>query len=109
MTKILATPMPKSRAGRAPTPLDTELYAELEQALKNAPTLDANGSTRPAGYGPDTQYESEGRATSGGRRFAQKLAEELKITVRVNVYEQDGKWLWRVYIPLSASKEKQSK
>jgi hypothetical protein len=106
---LVKTTLPKSRSGRKPTPLDAELVEALITALK-AESVDSDG--RPAAYGPDTAFETEGKATSQGRKYANAVAEALKITVRVNSHvgekgnAETGPFFWRCYIPLSASNKK---
>lgn len=106
MVELTKTALPKSKGGRKPTPLDTELLDALASALKDAP-LDGD---RPAAYGPAQNFDTEGKAGGQARRYASALADALKTKVRVNVYPvnapKDGKpasapYRWRVYIPLT--------
>jgi len=105
---LVKTALPKSRSGRKATPLDTELLNDLVEALKDSPVESVDGENRPAAYGPDTSFDTEGKATSQGRRYANAVAESLDTTVRVNAYSQNGDkgpFFWRCYIPLSASQK----
>lgn len=108
MAKLISSTLPKSRSGRKPTPLDQELVSSLVDALKKEPLVTEGNEKRPAAYGPDTKFDTEGKATSQGRKYANVVAEELKTTVRVNAYSSNGKengpFQWRCYIPLSSQK-----
>lgn len=106
---LVKTELPKSRSGRQATPLDQTLVDDLIGALKKEPTV--NG--RPAAYGPDTAFDTEGKASSAGRRYANAVQDALDTTVRVNTYQkgegEKAPWLWRCYIPLSLSEGKGKK
>lgn len=99
--------LPKSKGGRKPTPLDTELVSALVSALKKEP----KEGDRPAAYGPDASFDTEGKAGGQARRYAEAVSKELGKKVRVNIYPEnapeDGKpasapFHWRIYIPLVA-------
>jgi len=109
---LVKSALPKSRSGRKATPLDTDLVAALVDALKKNPVDTVDGEKRPAAYGPDSTFDTEGKATAQGRRYANAVAEKLDTTVRVNAYPQNGNenspFMWRCYIPLSVSQEKKS-
>lgn len=104
---LTKTALPKSKGGRKPTPLDTELVTALVGALKKEP----KEGDRPAAYGPDTSFDTEGKAGGQARRYAEAVSKELGKKVRVNIYPEnapeDGKaavapFHWRIYIPLVA-------
>jgi hypothetical protein len=99
--------LPKSKGGRKPAPLDTELVSALVGALKKDP----KEGDRPAAYGPDTSFDTEGKAGGQARRYAEAVTKELGTKVRVNIYPEnapeDGKaavapFHWRIYIPLAS-------
>lgn len=103
---LVKSSLPKSRSGRQPAPLDMELVEEIIAALKAEPVVDG----RPAAYGPDSKFDTEGKASAHGRRHANAVQDALKKTVRVNAYQENGNanspWLWRAYIPLAVSQDK---
>lgn len=103
--KIAARALPKSKGGRKPAPIDSELLDGLVSALKDAPKID----DRPAAYGPETDFDTEGKAGGAARRYAEGASKALNKKVRVNVYPinptEDGKpsvppYRWSLYIPL---------
>lgn len=105
--KLQKSALPKSKGGRKPTPLDSELTSALVSALKSEP----KDGDRPAAYGPEATFDTEGKAGGQARRYAEAVSKELGKKVRVNIYPQnapeDGKpatapFLWRIYIPLVA-------
>ena len=105
---LISGPLPKSRAGRKAAELDTKLVDALVSALKKSPvTKDDEGNDRPNFHGPATEFETQGKAASAGRRYAKAVGAKMSgTTVRVNVYDNGKnanakKHLWRVYIPLS--------
>jgi hypothetical protein len=99
--------LPKSKGGRKPTPLDAELTTALVDALKKSP----KEGDRPAAYGPDASFDTEGKAGGQARRYAEAVSKELGVKVRVNIYpknapengaEATAPYCWRIYIPLVA-------
>lgn len=103
--QLTKSALPKSKGGRKPTPIDGELVTALVTALKKEP----KEGDRPAAYGPDTSFDTEGKAGGQARRYAEAVSKELKVKVRVNIYPenapQDGQaskppYHWRIYIPL---------
>lgn len=98
--------LPKTRSGRKAAPLDDELVQALIGALKKTPVK----NDRPAAYGPETDFDTEGKATAQGRKYANAVSDALDKTVRVNAYSVNGKengpFRWRCYIPLAQSKPK---
>lgn len=99
--------LPKSKGGRKPTPLDPELASALVDALKKAP----KEGDRPAAYGPDASFDTEGKAGGQARRYAEAVSKELGVKVRVNIYPENAPengqaskppYHWRIYIPLVA-------
>lgn len=98
--------LPKTRSGRKAAPLDQELVDALIGALRKEPIK----NDRPAAYGPETDFDTEGKATAQGRKYANAVAESLDKTVRVNAFSVNGKetgpYRWRMYIPLAQSKPK---
>jgi hypothetical protein len=105
--KLAKSALPKSKGGRKPTPLDDELVAALVDALKSNP----KDGDRPAAYGPEATFDTEGKAGGQARRYAEAVSKALGKKVRVNIYPEnapeDGKaavapFHWRIYIPLVA-------
>lgn len=105
---LMESELPKTRSGRKAAPLDQELVDALIGALKKTPIK----NDRPAAYGPETDFDTEGKATAQGRKYANAVADNLKKTVRVNAYSVNGKengpFRWRCYIPLAQSKPAKS-
>lgn len=103
---LTKTTLPKSKGGRTATPLDGELADALVSALKSEP-MDGD---RPAAYGPETDFDTEGKASGQGARYKEVVTKALGKKVSVNVYPvngpADGKeakppFRWRIYIPMS--------
>lgn len=113
MASLVSSAIPKSRSGRKAAEADPELKAALLKALQDNPRTKVEGEDRPAGHGPDTEYDTEGKAESAGRRYSKAIAEELGKTVRVSVYakndDKKAPYCWRIYIPLSQTDEKKGK
>lgn len=99
--------LPKSSAGRKAIEPDAELVEALTKHFGNG-ILDENG--RPIFAGPMTEYDSEGKATSAGRRHAKPVSEAVGKTFRVNVValSDDGPYRWRIYVPAATAKETES-
>jgi hypothetical protein len=105
---LVKTALPKGRSGRKPTPMDDALVTELLNALKSNPTETVDGEVRPAAYGPDTDFDTLGKATSAGRRYANAVAEKLGKPVKVNGFapngnQEKGPFRWRAYVSLKNS------
>lgn len=92
--------LPKSTAGRKAIQPDADLVAALVEFFGKG-TLDDNG--RPVFAGPTTDYDTEGKASSAGRRHAVAVQEVIGMKVRVNINQlgDDGPFRWRVYVPKS--------
>lgn len=106
---LVKSELPKSKGGRKPTELDSTLLDELVAALKAEPKVKTDDGERPAAYGPDTTFDTEGKASGQARRYKEAAEKALKVKMRVNVYPatapKDGEtatgpYLWRIYIPL---------
>ena len=98
--------LPKSAAGRKPIEADANLVEALVKHFQNG-ILDENG--RPIFAGPLTDYDSEGKATSAGRRHAKPVSEAIGKTFRVNVTMDDSEdeptYRWRIYVPASKAED----
>lgn len=100
--------LPKSAAGRKAIEPDADLVEALVKHFKNG-ILDEN--SRPIFAGPMTEYDSEGKATSAGRRHAKPVSEAIGKTFRVNVVTDDDEdaenktYRWRIYVPATTAKE----
>lgn len=99
--------LPKSAAGRKAIEPDTNLVEALVKHFGNG-ILDDNG--RPIFAGPMTEYDSEGKATSAGRRHAKPVSEALGKTFRVNVVQANSddedaepSYRWRIYVPAATA------
>lgn len=109
--KLFTSALPKGAGGRKPTEIDQELYAAILDVLKANPTVDADGETRPQVVGDaDRLFDTEGKASSDGRRYARPLAEALDKKVRVRVVDGPTKKVngkdvkqygWVVYVPMA--------
>lgn len=103
--------LPKSRAGRQAQPMDESLVKALTDHLTKTPFVkDEEGNDRPNFGGPGTEFETQGKAASAGRRYAKAVAAKLNSTVRVNVYDNgkngnSKRHLWRIYVPVSEMPE----
>lgn len=110
---LVKTALPKSRAGRTAKPLDTDLVKELADALKSNPFEMVEGDKRPAAYGPETDYDTDGKASAAGRRYANAVEEILKTKIRVNSFSVNGTdkgpFRWRCYISLANQEGKKDK
>ncbi len=104
--KLETGSLPKSSAGRKAIEPDADLVEALVKHFGNG-ILDANG--RPIYAGPMTDYDSEGKATSAGRRHAKPVSEAVGKTFRVNVVmddtEDEPSYRWRIYVPAATAKE----
>jgi len=105
--KLVTGALPKSRAGRKAEPLNEELITALVSHLSENPfTKDENGTDRPNFAGDGTEYPTQGKAASAGRKYAQAVAKEMDRTVRVHV-GSNGKnkdaerFSWVIYLPVS--------
>jgi len=103
--------LPKSRAGRKAEPLNSELVTALVKHLGANPfTKDEAGNDRPNFAGDGTEYPTQGKAASAGRKYAQAVAKEMDKTVRVHV-SSNGKnkdaerFTWVIYLPVSEMPE----
>lgn len=100
--KLVTGALPKGAGGRKPAEIDQELYAALLEHLKKNPTIETDGETRPNWIGDSSRlFDTEGKASADGRRYAKPLAEKLDKTVRVRVIESkpgSGKFGWVVYV-----------
>lgn len=100
--------LPKSSAGRKAIEPDANLVEALTKHFGNG-ILDENG--RPIFAGPMTEYDSEGKATSAGRRHAKPVSEAVGKTFRVNVVranddeDDEPSYRWRIYVPAATAKE----
>jgi hypothetical protein len=100
--------MPESRQGRKPRVLDSELIAELLEALREAPLDSDADPERPIGYGPEKVFQTEAKAQSDYKPYRKAIGDALGVTVNGNVYSAefsetgDAGFSWRLYIPLSA-------
>jgi len=99
--------LPKSRAGRKAEPLNGDLVSALVKHLTANPfTKDESGTDRPNFAGDGTEYPTQGKAASAGRKYAQAVAKEMDKTVRVHV-GSNGKnkdaerFTWVIYLPVS--------
>jgi hypothetical protein len=99
--------LPKSSAGRKAIEPDSDLVEALTKHFGNG-ILDENG--RPIFAGPMTEYDSEGKATSAGRRHAKPVSENIGKTFRVNVIQlgDDGPYRWRLYVPAATAKDSEA-
>jgi hypothetical protein len=104
---LISGALPKSRAGRKAAELDAKLVDALVGHLTKTPVIkDEDGNDRPNFVGPATEFETQGKAASAGRRYAKASENKIGKTVRVNVYdngknEKAKKFMWRIYVPLS--------
>jgi hypothetical protein len=106
--KLTDAPLPKSRAGRRGTEIDTEVAAALAAELRKAYTVEVGGEKRPRALGSPDSFDTNGKAGAAGRRYATAVSADLGQKVRVSVYSQEkdkAPFYWRIYIPLSASEE----
>ena len=96
--------LPKSNAGRKAIQPDASLVEALSKFFSEG-TIDENG--RPLYAGPQTDYETEGKAQAAGRRHKNAVAEATGLNLRVNINQlgEDGPYRWRLYVPATASKE----
>lgn len=111
--KLFTSALPKGAGGRKPTAIDQELYDAILAVLVETPSVEADGETRPQVVGDsDRLYDTEGKASSDGRRYARPLAEALDKKVRVRVVDGPKKKIngkdvpqfgWVVYVPLADS------
>lgn len=94
--------LPKSNAGRKAIQPDANLVEALTKFFGSG-TVDENG--RPVYAGPQTDYDTEGKAQAAGRRHAKPVADAIgkKVRVNINQLSEDGPYRWRLYVPLSAS------
>lgn len=95
--------LPKSSAGRKAIEPDADLVEALSGYFKNG-ILDDNG--RPLFAGPQTDYDTEGKATAAGRRHAKPVSEIIGKTFRVNIQQlgDNGPYRWRLYVPATVAK-----
>lgn len=102
--KIVEAERPKGTSGRKSVPISTELADALVAAFTDKMVGDS-GRERMLGDGAD--FDTRGKASNMGRKYADYVSEKLGKVVRVNVYNddtanQDAKpFHWRIYIPLS--------
>src|SRR5574337_617555 len=68
----------KGTSGRKPKPLDETLIGELTELFAEGVAVD--GMAKVAG--PDTQFDSRGKANADGRKYADKIGEVLKTKFR---------------------------
>lgn len=106
--KLFTGALPKGAGGRKPAEINSDLYDALLEALTNSPTTtDDDGETRPMVVGDTSRlFDSEGKASTDGRRYGRPIAEKLDATVRVRVIESapgSGKYGWVLYVPLAAT------
>lgn len=114
--KLFSAALPKGTGGRKPAELNSDLYDALEAALRDTPTVEVqeNGKTvtRSQVHGlASLLFDSEGKASADGRRYARPIAEALSKTVRVRVVDgPEGtndkgdkipQYGWVLYIPLA--------
>ena len=96
--------LPKGTGGRKPKELDAELRDALIAALRDNPLTE---NKRPTIIGDASRlFDTEGKASSDGRRYGRAAAEALDKTVKVRVVESSpgsGQWGWVLYIPMSES------
>lgn len=96
---------PKSNAGRRAKELDSAFLSALTEALRKNPTVTDGEDIRPRMYGPDTLFDTKGKATSEGRRYQTAIEKSgLKVRVtgmQVKTNGQPDKYKWRVYVPLA--------
>lgn len=92
--------LPKSNAGRKAIQPDETLVTALCEYFGNG-VKDENG--RPVFAGPTTDYDTQGKAQSAGRRHAKAVSEKLGLPIRVNINQmgEDGPYRWRLYVPAS--------
>lgn len=104
--KLVEAALPKSSSGRKGTPMDEDLAAALVKALSEKATVEVDGNERPRALGSTDEFDTKGRASAAGRKYALHVAKALNKVVRVNVYSavKDQKpFQWRIYIPLADS------
>jgi len=103
--------LPKSAAGRKAIEPDSDLVDALVKHFANG-ILDENG--RPIFAGPMTEYDSEGKATSAGRRHAKPVSEAVGKMFRVNVVQasdddaDEPAYRWRIYVPASTAQDSEA-
>lgn len=102
---LFSAPLPKGAGGRKPQEIDSDLYDALLSAIQENPVTQVDGEDRPTTFGDAKRlFDTEGKASSDGRRYAKPLADKLEKTVRVRVVESaegSGKFGWVVYVPLN--------
>jgi hypothetical protein len=110
--ELLTETVPAKKSGRKPKEVDADFLKVLADALKKAKPIKVDGVDRPNSFGPNTDYDTEGKATADARRYVKALTEgdnaPMKgATVKVRSIEgdkddtvPDGKFRWKVYIPL---------
>ena len=111
--KLFTSALPKGAGGRKPTEISTELYDAILAVLTESPTVETDEDVRPQVVGDsDRLFDTEGKASSDGRRYARPLAEALDKKVRVRVVDGPKKKIngkdvpqfgWVVYVPLADS------
>lgn len=111
--ELLTEAVPAKKSGRKPKEVDSEFLAVLAKALKGAKPVKVDGVDRPNSFGPNTDYDTEGKATADARRYVKALTEgdsaPMKgATVKVRAIDgdkdesvPDGKFRWKVYVPLT--------
>lgn len=103
--KLVESPLPKSASGRKSTPMNQEVADALVKAFQDAVTIpDAQGGVRPRALGTDDQFDTKGKASAAGRRYALYAAEKIGKKIRVSVYSEirdKAPFSWRIYVPLA--------
>ena len=91
--------LPKSSSGRRAKPLDTEFATALVTAVKKTPVVEG----RPATYGSSDRFDTRGKASSDGRRYADHVKEALELEKVSVAIDQHGKEFgWKLYVPMVA-------
>ena len=106
MPTLTTVALPRSTAGRKAEPLDEEFANALAAAVKKSGAKpDAKGN-RPFHTANDLRYESKGKASAAGRRYADFVKETNGIEkVSVRVYPDGQKFGWGIYLPLPTEQE----
>ena len=106
--KIIETALPKSAAGRKAAPIDAAFVTALVEAFKTSATVTTPNGEQQRCLGPETKYDTPGKASGEARRYADAVAKGLEITkVRTRVTgakkNADGEWegpyTWAIYLP----------
>ena len=108
--KIIESALPKSTAGRKAKPIDTAFAQALADALATSATVELDGTPRPRCLGPETKYETAGKAAGEARRYADAVAAILEVEkVRTRVVGRqnpdgtsEGPYQWTIHLPIAA-------